>query len=69
MTKTFTTFTSRKDASLTGFRADDNKALLDAICGNPITGHVREGFNCTLVPNHAAEAVANHLIAQGWTRS
>ena len=66
MTKTFKTFTSRKDPSLTGFSADDNKALLDAICGNAATGYVRASFNCTLVPNHAAAAVKAHLIASGW---
>ena len=67
MAKTFTTFQSRKDANLTGFRADDNKALLDAICCNSVTGYVREGFNCTLVPTHAAAGVTKSLASYGWT--
>jgi hypothetical protein len=66
MTKTFTTFTSRKDASMIGFRADDNDALLAEICTNSATGNVRAGFQCVLVPAHAADAVKAHLVKQGW---
>jgi hypothetical protein len=66
MSKTFKTFSSRKDASITGFRADDNAALLAAICCNSATGYVREGFECVLVPNHAADAVRKHLVSIGW---
>lgn len=69
MTKTFTTFTSRKDASLTGFSADDNEALKNEIFCNSVTGYARAGFNCTLVPNHAAAAIAAHLIAYGWSQA
>lgn len=69
MSKTFTTFISRKDASVIGFRADDNAGLLAEICCNSATGHVREGFNCTLVPHHAAAQVVAHLEKNGWTKA
>ena len=69
MAKTFTTFTSRKDALLTGFRADDNTALLNEICTNSATSYVKAGFNCTLVPNHLASMVVQHLEARGWDKA
>lgn len=66
MEKTFTTFANRKDASLVGFRAADNKALLNEICTNSATGYIREGFNCVNVPTFAADAVRAHLVKYGW---
>lgn len=69
MNNIFSTFSSRKDPSLTAFSADDNKALRDLICTNSATGYVREGFNCTLVPNRSAQAVRDHLVKHGWVEA
>ena len=69
MNKTFKTFPNRLDTTLVAFRADDNAALLAEICCNSTTVHVREGFNCVLVPAFAADAASAHLIKYGWVEA
>lgn len=70
MTKTFRMFENRLDRSLIGFSAEDNAALLNAICCNSATGYVRQLVpgGAVSVPKHAAEKVAAHLANIGWVR-
>jgi len=65
---TYTRFQNRLDKALTAFAADDNADLLNAICTNPTTGYVRQlkPGGPVSVPNHAADAVAEHLEKRGW---
>ena len=69
MEKTFRSFENRKDRSLVGFSADDNAALLRAICSNSATAYVRQmsAGGAVSVPKHAAEKVREHLVNLGWT--
>lgn len=68
---TFRTFENRKDRTLVGFSADDNSALLSAICTNSATGYVRQMTTDgpVSVPAGHASAVAAHLEKLGWTRA
>lgn len=70
MTTTFDRYINRKDKALTAFASADNTALLKTICTNSATGYVRQLVpgGSVNVPNHAADAVEQHLIAKGWTR-
>lgn len=68
MTKTFTSFANRLDASLVGFSSDDNGALKAAICTNAATAYVtqKKAGGPISVPTHAAAATKAHLLALGW---
>jgi len=72
ITKTFSRFTSRKDQTLTGFRAVDQgmtTTLLNDICTNSTTGYVRMVSDSVCVPSHAADAVEDHLVELGWAHA
>lgn len=71
MTPTFRSFENRKDRSLVGFSAEDNAALLKAICTNSATGYVRQLVpgGAVSVPKHKAVAVEEHLVKLGWVRA
>lgn len=68
---TFTIFRNRKDHALTSFSADDNDALLQAICTNYTTGYVCQmrSNGPVSVPNHASVCIERHLVNLGWEKA
>jgi hypothetical protein len=67
--KIFSYSPSRRDKDVSVFRAitGAHAELLRVICCNSATGYVIDKGTTVHVAKHAADAVARHCIANGWS--